>query len=136
MEESIEHTAPLITNDAVVLGLLMLILAVIFKTSGSSDPGWKKFYTYVPSLLLCYFIPSIFNSLGIIDGESSSLYFVASRYLLPTSLVLLTLSVDLKGILKLGFKAVVIFTKIRLYLQVLITIILTLVLCKYCFCFP
>ena len=99
----------LITNDAVVLGLLMAILAAIFITASSKNPFWKTFYTYVPSLLLCYFIPSIFNSLGIISAEESNLYFVASRYLLPASLVLLTLSIDLKGILNLGPKAVIMF---------------------------
>ena len=45
----------------------------------------------------------------MIDGESSSLYFVASRYLLPTSLILLTLSIDLKGIGRLGPKAIIMF---------------------------
>lgn len=100
---------PLFTNDAVVLGILLCILAFIFITSSSSNPRWQKFYKYVPSLLLCYFIPSIFNSLGIISGDSSKLYFVASRYLLPASLVLLTLSIDLKGILRLGPKALIMF---------------------------
>ena len=36
----------------------------------------------VPPLLLCYFIPGIFNSLGVIDGAGSQLYNpVASRVL-------------------------------------------------------
>lgn len=100
---------PLITNDAVVLGLLLSILAVIFVTAHSKHPFWQKFYRFVPSLLLCYFIPSIFNSLGVISGEASDLYFVASRYLLPASLVLLTLSIDFQGIRRLGFKAVIMF---------------------------
>ncbi len=100
---------PLITNDAVVLGMLMVILAVVFKTAASNHPFWKKFYTYVPSLLLCYFLPSVLNSLGIISGEGSSLYRVASRYLLPASLVLLTLSIDLKSIMRLGPRAIVMF---------------------------
>lgn len=100
---------PLITNDAVVLGILLVILAFVQKTSSSSRPGWQRFYRYVPSLLLCYFLPATLNSVGIISGEHSSLYFVSSRYLLPTSLVLLTLSVDLRGILSLGPKAVIMF---------------------------
>jgi len=100
---------PLFTNDAVVLGILFLILAFVFKTSHSKTPFWQKFYTYVPSLLLCYFIPSLFNSMGIISGDSSNLYFVSSRYLLPASLVLLTLSIDLKRIIKLGPKALIMF---------------------------
>ncbi len=104
-----EQSLPLITNDAVVLGLLMVTLAVIFITASSEQPFWKKFYTYVPSLLLCYFIPSIYNSLNIISGEYSQLYTVASRYLLPASLVLFTLSMDLKGIMRLGPKAVIMF---------------------------
>jgi uncharacterized membrane protein len=100
---------PLITNDAVVLGLLMVILAFVFKTASSEKPFWQKFYTYVPSLLLCYFLPSILNSTGIISGEQSGLYKIASRYLLPASLVLLTLSIDLKAIMRLGPKAVIMF---------------------------
>ncbi len=100
---------PVFTNDAIVLGILFAILAFVFKTSHSSNPFWKKFYTYVPSLLLCYFIPSLLNSLGIISGENSNLYFVSSRYLLPASLVLLTLSIDLKRILSLGPKALIMF---------------------------
>lgn len=100
---------PLITNDAVVFGLLMAILAAIFTTSHSDNPKWKKFYRFVPSLLLCYFIPSIFTTFGIISPDGSSLYYMASRYLLPASLVLLTLSIDLKAIMNLGWKAVVMF---------------------------
>lgn len=103
-----EHT-PLITNDAVVLGILMLILTFVFRTSHSESPGWKRFYTYVPSLLLCYFIPALLSTAGLISGESSKLYFVASRYLLPTSLVLLTLSIDIPAVLRLGPKAITMF---------------------------
>ena len=100
---------PVFTNDAIVFGILMSILGFVFITSTSKKPLWVKFYKYVPALLLCYFIPSIFNSLGIISGNSSNLYFVASRYLLPTSLALLTISIDLKEIRKLGSKALILF---------------------------
>jgi len=100
---------PFITNDAVVLGLLIGILAFVFITSESKHPLWLKFYKYVPTLLLCYFIPSLFNSFGVISGENSKLYFVASRYLLPTSLALLTISIDIPEIKKLGSKAIVMF---------------------------
>lgn len=104
-----QTAAPLFTNDAVVLGILMAILGFVFVTSHSKHPGWRKFYTYVPSLLMCYFLPSLFSTANIISGDESNLYFVASRYLLPTSLVLLTLSIDFKGILGLGPKALVMF---------------------------
>lgn len=98
---------PLITNDAVIFGILMLMLGLIFHTA--SLPSWKKFYTYVPALLVCYFLPSLLKAIGLIDPSESRLYFIASRYLLPASLVLLTISVDLKEIMKLGSKAVIMF---------------------------
>ena len=100
---------PLITNDAIAFGLLMITLAIIFATANSTQPFWKKFYIFIPSLLLCYFIPSIYSTLGWIDPNSSQLYYVASRYLLPASLVLLTLSIDLKAVLNLGWKAIAMF---------------------------
>ena len=103
------NDGPLITNDAVNLGILMAILAFVFVTSHSERAFWKRFYSVVPSLLVCYFLPSVFTTLGVYDPDQSNLYFVASRYLLPASLVLLTLSIDLKGIMRLGPKAGVMF---------------------------
>ena len=99
----------LVTNDAVALGILATILGFVFYTSSSSHPFWQKFYRFIPALLLCYFLPSLLNTFGVIDGHTSQLYYVASRYLLPACLVLLILSVDLKAILGLGPKAVIMF---------------------------
>lgn len=148
---------PLFTNDAIVLGLLLMVLALVFVTSGSKNPRWQSFYRYVPPLLLCYFLPALLHwPLGLIapqwydlDGlrsflqeaaapnlpadagwkamkniiaeqdiakdalkglvVKSQLYFVASRYLLPASLILLCISIDFKGILNLGPKALIMF---------------------------
>jgi len=99
----------LVTNDAVALGILATILGFVFYTSSSRHPFWQKFYRFIPALLLCYFLPSLLNTFGVIDGHTSQLYYVASRYLLPACLVLLILSVDLKAILGLGPKAVIMF---------------------------
>src|SRR5690554_780311 len=104
-----QDQGPLISNDAVVFGILMAVLALIFATSSSKNSFFVTFYRYVPALLLCYFIPSLFNTFGLISGESSGLYRVASRYLLPAALVLFTISIDFKGILKLGPRALVMF---------------------------
>ncbi len=100
---------PLFTNDAIVLGILMVLLGFVFWSSSSERPFWRKFYTWVPALFMCYLLPSIASTLGLISGEESQLYFVASRYLLPASLVLLTLSIDYKGIWNLGPKALIMF---------------------------
>lgn len=99
----------MIDNDAVIFGILILILGFVFYTSNLNNTFWKRFYTFFPVLLVCYFLPSLLNYLGLIDSSNSQLYFVASRYLLPCSLVLLTLSIDLKEISKLGSKALIMF---------------------------
>ena len=99
----------MIDNDAVIFGILILILGFVFYTSNLNNTIWKRFYTFFPVLLVCYFLPSLLNYLGLIDSSNSQLYFVASRYLLPCSLVLLTLSIDLKEISKLGSKALIMF---------------------------
>lgn len=41
--------------------------------------------------------------------QKSNLYYMASRYLLPASLILLCLSIDFKGVLNLGPKALIMF---------------------------
>ncbi|AQS39437.1 putative integral membrane protein [Shewanella psychrophila] len=99
----------IVTNDATALGLLAVVLGFVFYTSNSKHPFWTKFYTFIPALLMCYFLPSLLNTFNIIDGHTSQLYFVASRYLLPACLVLLILSVDLKAIFSLGPKAIIMF---------------------------
>lgn len=105
---TLEQTA-LITNDATILGILALLLGFVFYTANSHKSFWRKFYSVVPAVLVCYFLPSLLNTFGIIDPAQSDLYYVASRYLLPACLVLLTLSVDFKSIARLGSKAVILF---------------------------
>ncbi|HWV73026.1 MAG TPA: DUF819 family protein [Pseudosphingobacterium sp.] len=100
---------PIITNDAVVFGILMTILALVFYTSGLKSGFWNRFYKIIPSVLLCYFVPALLNTFNLISGEKSSLYSIISRYLLPASLVLLTIGIDIKGLRKLGGKSIVMF---------------------------
>lgn len=108
--ESAGPSTALIQNDIVLFGLIAATLGAVFWTASRETGMWKKFYTYVPALLLCYFIPGIYNSIGLIDGNNSKLYNpVASRVLLPAALVLLTLTIDLKGVLRLGPKLLVMY---------------------------
>jgi uncharacterized membrane protein len=146
---------PVFTNDAVIFGILFIVLALIFYTEKLPTKFWKRFYTYVPALLLCYFLPALLNwpfglisphwytgdlqeilsnySIALESGLSfdqvtevlnnanvpkeeyasaqghSQLYFVASRYLLPASLILFCIGIDFKGILNLGPKALIMF---------------------------
>ena len=100
--------APLITNDAIVLGLLVAVLGLVFYTR-SLGGRWTTFYTFVPLLLLCYLLPSLMNSFGLISSEESNLWPIAKNYFLPACLVLMTLSIDLKAIIGLGPKALIMF---------------------------
>ena len=110
---AIESTVPstaLITSDIVLFGLIAATLGLIFWLASGPTPFWKRFFAWVPALLLCYFVPAFYNTVGLIDGANSALYNpVASRVLLPAALVLLTLSIDLKGILRLGPKLLFVF---------------------------
>ena len=105
-----ETSTALITNDIVGLGLIAATLAVIFWAASGPTPQLKKIFAWVPALLLCYFIPAIYNTVGLIDGHGTKLYNpIARDVLLPAALVLLTLSIDLKGIIRLGPKLLVMF---------------------------
>jgi uncharacterized membrane protein len=115
-------TSPLFTNDSIVFGLLTMAIAFIFYTESKTSGFWFKFYKVVPGLFMAYMLPAVFTTLGWIApdweritasgtlvAESSQLYHVASRYLLPAALVLMTLSIDLKAVFNLGWKALVMF---------------------------
>ncbi len=114
--------APLVTKDTIIFGLLMLALGFVFLTESIQGGFWKKFYKIVPGLFIAYMLPAILTTTGLISPEwesiskdqkivehSSSLYYMASRYLLPAALVLMTLSIDLKAVFNLGWKALVMF---------------------------
>ena len=115
-------TSPLLTNDSIVFGLLMIAIAFIFYSESKTSGFWFKFYKVVPGLFMAYMLPAVFTTLGWIAPdweritasgtlvvESSQLYYVASRYLLPAALVLMTLSIDLKAVFNLGWKALIMF---------------------------
>ena len=100
----------LISNDIVVLGLIAATLGAVFWTASLKQAPFRRFYAVVPALLLCYLIPGLYNTFGLIDGGASKLYNpVASRVLLPAALILLTLSIDLRAILRLGWKVLAMY---------------------------
>merc|ERR1711991_32942 len=68
------------------------MMPAVFTSAGIIAPDWETV-----------------NETGEITKHSSNLYYVASRYLLPAALVLMTLSIDLKGVFNLGPKALIMF---------------------------
>lgn len=114
--------SPIFTDDTIIFGLLMLSLGFVFLTESIKTGFWPKFYRIVPGLFMAYMIPAILTTSGLIAPEwetisesgeiiknKTSLYYMASRYLLPAALVLMTLSIDLKAVFNLGWKALVMF---------------------------
>lgn len=104
-----DEATPLISNDAVAFGMLAVILGFVFWTSELKAPVVRRFYSIFPPLLLCYFLPSLLTTFNVVRPEESNLYFVASRYLLPAALVILTMVADLPATLRLGPKALAMF---------------------------
>lgn len=101
----VRNERPIIVRDEIVFGLLGLVLAIIFFTSGKQTPFWKKFYMVIPALLLCYVVPALLVLFGVISPAYSKLYEMARDYLLPAALILMTLGIDFKAIINLGGKA-------------------------------
>lgn len=100
----------LIDNDIVVFGLIAATLGAVLWTASSPQRIWRRFYAVVPAMMLCYLIPGIYNTIGLIDGRNTRLYDpVARDVLLPAALLLLTLAVDVRAILRLGPKLVVMY---------------------------
>ncbi|RDC59957.1 hypothetical protein HME9302_01154 [Alteripontixanthobacter maritimus] len=97
----------MITDDRIIFGLLATVLAFVFFTRGR--PGWQKFYTFVPIILVAYLLPSLMTTFGLIDVTESNLWTIAKDYFLPAALFLMTLSIDLKGVIGLGSKALIMF---------------------------
>ncbi|MCD6337004.1 MAG: hypothetical protein DRP93_02165 [Candidatus Neomarinimicrobiota bacterium] len=97
----------LIKDQFGLLAILMIIPAVIYAINNHTKWG-KKFFGIVPPLVFAYFIPTILTSLGIIP-DSAPIYRQIKTFVLPASLLLLTLAIDVKGIMKLGSKALIMF---------------------------
>lgn len=94
----------MVTDPVAILVVLLSVLAAIFWI-GETAPG-KRLFGVVPSLLFCYFVPTTLTTLGVLPADSV-LYDWIKAYLLPASLMLLILALDLPGILKLGPKALI-----------------------------
>ena len=94
-----DPTAGLITEPTALFAFLAALLGLIFYLS--TLPQLKKFYEYLPPVIWAYFVPMFATTLGI-TPESSVTYTWMSRYLLPLSLFLLMITVDLPAILRLG----------------------------------
>lgn len=89
----------LITEPTTLFAFLAAILGGVFWLS--TIERFKKFFELMPPVIWAYFLPMFATTFGV-TPESSVVYDWMSRYLLPFSLFLLMITVDLPAILKLG----------------------------------
>jgi uncharacterized membrane protein len=94
----------MLTDPTFVFIYLAALLGAIFWLSGLQR--LQPFFKIVPAVISVYFLPAVSSSLGI-TPMSSPAYDWMVRYLLPVSLLLLMVTVDVRAILRLGGKALV-----------------------------
>ncbi|HEX8434069.1 DUF819 domain-containing protein [Archangium sp.] len=99
-------TEPLIQSPMAVLTVLLTVLSLLFLAE--RHPVGARVFRVLPMLVLVYFVPTLLSNTGVIPTKSD-LYGFVSAYLLPASLVLQVLSMDLPAIARLGRNAVVLF---------------------------
>jgi uncharacterized membrane protein len=92
----------MITEPTTLFAVLAGVLGLIFWLS--TLPALSKVFQYLPPVIWAYFLPMFLTTFGI-TPSSSATYSWMSRYLLPLALFLLMTTVDIKAILRLGPKA-------------------------------
>ena len=95
---------PLVEHPVGILAVLLAVLAAIFWFGDL--PVGKRVFSIIPKLVFCYFVPTTLTTFGILPDDSV-LYGWIKVYMLPASLLLLILALDVPGILRLGPKAVI-----------------------------
>ena len=93
----------MITEPNQLFALLASVLALLFYHS--TLDYLKGFFKFLPPVIWAYFLP-MFLTAGGITPLQSTVYDWMGDYLLPFSLFLLMLTVDLPAIMKLGRKAI------------------------------
>jgi uncharacterized membrane protein len=95
---------PMIDHPVGILAVLLALLAAIF-WFGETGVG-RRIFGIVPKLVFCYFVPTTLTTIGILPTDSP-LYEWIKMFLLPASLLLLILALDVPGIIRLGPKAII-----------------------------
>jgi uncharacterized membrane protein len=96
----------MISHPAMIIGVLLAIeLLVLGLARHERTSGWFEF---LPSVFWIYFLPMLAATFGLI-APKSPVYGMITTYLLPASLVLLLLPVDIRAILRLGPTALAMF---------------------------
>ncbi|MEN6309274.1 MAG: DUF819 family protein [Anaerohalosphaeraceae bacterium] len=79
--------------------VLLLIEGVVLTLA--QRPIGKKLFKYLPSMFWIYFLPMLVTTAGLLP-PANPVYVWIGKWILPAALVLLLLSADVRGILRLG----------------------------------
>ncbi len=96
----------LVQDPVAVLAVLLAVLAGLFWAAGTGRG--RSFFKIVPLLVFAYFVPTALSNSGVIPLESD-LYDFVKDWLLPASLILFTMSVDIPAVMRLGPKQLTLF---------------------------
>jgi uncharacterized membrane protein len=99
-----DASTALITEPTALFAFLAGALGLVFYLSTLST--LDKLFKVAPPVIWAYFVPMLATTLGITPAESPT-YAWMSRFLLPFSLFLLMLTVDIKAIARLGKLALI-----------------------------
>ncbi len=94
----------MIRDPTAVFAYLAGVLGLVFWAS--RQPRLEGLFRITPPVIYAYFVPTISTTVGILPASSPA-YDWMVRYLLPVALLLLMISIDLKGIAKLGRVALI-----------------------------
>jgi len=89
----------LITDPMALTAFLAAVLGVVFWLE--TVDALESVFKYLPPVIWAYFVPMMCTTFGITPADSA-VYGWMSDYLLPFSLFLLMITVDLRAILRLG----------------------------------
>jgi uncharacterized membrane protein len=91
------------------LFIIVVLLAIeVFVLCLSQHERTKHWFDFIPSVFWIYFLPMLASTSGLIDAKSPVLSSITT-YLLPASLLLLLVVVDIKAIMRLGGMALAMF---------------------------
>ncbi len=94
----------MIADQTALFVYLAVVLGLILWASGL--PRLKPLFKLTPAIIYVYFLPTLSTTFGI-TPISSPTYDWMVRYLLPMSLMLLMVSVDVRAIFRLGRMALI-----------------------------
>ena len=96
----------MISHPVLIVAVLLSIEALVLSLSRHERTA--RYFDLLPAVFWIYFLPMLAATFGII-ATKSPVYGLITTWLLPASLVLLLLPVDLKAILRLGPTALAMF---------------------------